>query len=92
MKRYLAWSGVEFYASGPVEDFIGDFETIDELEAEPRVAAIRERLAFFAQPEKVRAHTKTSAASKQADEWLRVLDTQTGEWVIRDGPIYQERP
>jgi hypothetical protein len=33
MKRFLVWQGHHYYPSGPQEDFIGDFDSMEEAMA-----------------------------------------------------------
>lgn len=74
MKRYLVWQGETYYSSGPVADLVGSFDSLDEA---------------------LRAASQDRWARDEVDwqppyDWLRILDTESGEWVKKCGCIYQD--
>ena len=88
MKRYLVWAGEQFYAAGPKADFVGDFDSLDDVRAHERIILARAAEEFFIQQKDLTGEMAT--AMRRADEWVRILDTEAGEWVAPIGPIYGE--
>ena len=77
MKRYLVWCGEFDCPYTAEEDFVGDFDSLDEVRADGIVDGTI-------------ARQSGGEITDQSRDWVRVLDTETGEWVMPVGPIYGE--
>ncbi len=69
MKRYLLFSGDLYYPSGGADDFVGDFDTLQEVEDHMFLHHTKDRAKDFIHP--------TDWA------WLNVLDIVTGTVLTR---------
>ena len=83
MKRYLVWAGATYYAAGPARDFIGDFDTLDDVGENSKIRTVK--AAYGHDVEGVSKDDILFSC-----DWIRILDTSSGEWVEPLGDIYGE--
>jgi hypothetical protein len=96
MKRFWLFAGEDYYPRGGMEDFIGDFDSLDEAKA-VFVVKLREE-PYIDTNTYCREHGESRLYIYSSDyEWGQVVDAQTGKRWRLDvetsyRPCCQEKP
>ncbi len=82
MKRFLLFAGSSYYPDGGWGDFIGHYDTEEEIKIEETFYPLRERSSYSAGPRGDKAfaaqpvHEGWSVNGEKCD-WYHVIDTET---------------